>query len=159
MPVSRKPKALCLRCGAAKATPWATCRRCKFNPEGDEDALVKSVYLSEGRFEDPDEQERYRTELQHMAEELSAGHPIIFEPDELRRLLEQKRLVESIRPAAAFKALFKYFLPVILFVVVLWGLVFTVRYLHRRSRERRHLSVAAELLRPAERDIEFRRPV
>ncbi len=118
-------KAICLRCGGAKRRPWQTCRRCGFTPETDPEDLIKSVYLSVGRFDDADRSTVYEAELEALAGVIRAGQPLEFDPEELARLREQKRVVESIPMAAVWGAVFRFLLPgfALLAVLVLIALL------------------------------------
>ena len=88
--------AFCVRCGSGKDRPWNSCGQCGLDPSSDESLLIRSVYLSLGRYEDPDEQERYRPELERLAGIVRAGGEIAYDPGELARLAEQKAMVESV---------------------------------------------------------------
>lgn len=112
--------AICVRCGQAKGLPWETCSRCGLNPELDEETLVRSVYLSTGRYDDERRQRRYREELKGYAARIERGEAIEYDPAEMQRLREQKAAVEAFSPA---RALFRIFLPGLLFLgalLVIW---------------------------------------
>ena len=111
--------ALCPRCGTTKKRPWEACKRCGLDPAADEDALLRSVYLSVERFDDGDERRRYRRELDALGERLRAGRSVAFDEAELGKLRERKRLVESVPAAAVWGAVFRLFLPVIVVVAIL----------------------------------------
>jgi hypothetical protein len=111
--------ALCPRCGTSKKRAWAMCRNCGLDPADDEEALVKSVYLSVGRFDDGDDRRRYREELDELGARIRAGESPAFDEAELERLRKQKRLVESVPASAVWGAVFRLFLPVIIVVAVL----------------------------------------
>jgi hypothetical protein len=114
-------KALCIRCGTVKSSVWRRCSICGFDPRRtDEESMVKSVYLSTGRFEEPSEQTRYADDLDRISTEIRSGKQIDFEPDELKRLLLQKRVVESIRPHHLLLFLARFFAPAIVMIAVLW---------------------------------------
>jgi len=111
--------ALCPRCGTPKKRPWKQCSSCGLDPAHDEDALVKSVYLSVERFEDGDDRRRYSKELDDLAVRIRAGESPAFDPAVLNRLRKQKQLVESVPASAVWGAVFRLFLPAIVVVVVL----------------------------------------
>ena len=107
-------EAICVRCGNKKSTPWEKCGRCGCDPNRDEDALVKSVYLSVGRVREPDAKARYRTDLDRIGEALQAGEQPTFPESELARLKAEKAFVESVRPSAAWAAILRQFcLPLV----------------------------------------------
>lgn len=120
--------AICIRCGEPKRTAYQRCGHCAFDPAQNEDALVKSVYLSLGRYEDEDDRHRYREELALMGRALrEGGDPIDYDLAELSRLLAQKRLLDSIPPSAAWGVLFRFFLPAVIFLGILWLVVYLLR--------------------------------
>ena len=114
--------AICIRCGAKKKRPYHKCRSCGLDPKDDEAALVKSVYLSTGRCDDPDEAARYVEELQQHAAALRAGQEVEYDEHELRRLRRQKHLVESVPMSAVLATLFRFFLPAILLLAGMFAL-------------------------------------
>ena len=110
---------VCPRCGTSKKRPWKACSNSCLDPADDEEALVKSVYLSVERFEDGTERRRYRKELDEIARRMRAGESPEFDEAELKRLRKQKRLVESVPASAVWGAVFRFFLPVVVVVVIL----------------------------------------
>lgn len=112
-------KAICPRCGTPKKRPWKKCSNCGLDPAHDEDALVKSVYLSVERFEDGGDRRRYSKELDDLTVRIRAGESPSFDPEVLNRLRKQKRLVESVPSSAVWGAVFRLFLPAIVVVVIL----------------------------------------
>lgn len=118
--------AICLRCGAPKKQAWHRCRRCRFDPKGDRDALVKSVYLSVGRYEDDARRDAYRVELDQVRRELEAGTPPVYDDQELARLEAQRRLTESVTRGELARYLGRVLLVPVLVVgaglLALWGL-------------------------------------
>lgn len=122
-------RAVCISCGNSKASPWKNCRACGFDPMGDEMALVKSVYLSEGRYECDDDKTRYRQELEKLSSEIQNGRQIQYDPEELKRLLDQKQLVESVRRRDLLAVLFRTFLPTIVLIGILVAAGLLLRWL------------------------------
>jgi hypothetical protein len=111
-------KCICISCGAQKRAPYARCRCCGLDPSTDEASLVKSVYLSTGRFvtgsETDEEEERkaqYAAELDDLARALRSGKQVNYDPDELARLSAQYRLMKSVPRRAIWGAVFRTFLP------------------------------------------------
>jgi uncharacterized membrane protein YvbJ len=70
--------ALCPRCGTPKKRPWKKCSNCGLDPANDEDALVKSVYLSVERFEDADDRRRHGKEMDELAIRFRLFLPVII---------------------------------------------------------------------------------
>jgi hypothetical protein len=124
--MSLSPRALCMRCGVAKKSPYAQCPACGFEPRNDAD-LVKSVYLSVGRFEDGDDQARYATQLIDLSSALRAGGSVEYVSSELSRLSQQLTQVRSVSPSAAWGTVARLFLPALLFLALLWGVVWLLR--------------------------------
>lgn len=85
--------AVCINCGKGKAAPFDKCRACGFLPRLEDD-LVKSIYLSTGRYDTPEEQISYLSELEQASRALMAGYSVRFVPEELVRL-RQKRLADE----------------------------------------------------------------
>jgi hypothetical protein len=123
-------RAVCLRCGSKKRQPWQRCAQCGFDPNESESALVKSVYLSTRRFEEPERTREYSIQLEEFSERLRNGLTIDFEPAELARLTAQHELVKSIPLSAAAGVLFRLFLPGIVFLVSLFTMGAIIRRLH-----------------------------
>lgn len=101
-------RAVCLKCGTTKATAWERCRNCGFDPTRAEDALVKSVYLSVGRYEAEEEQDTYEKQLDVMAAAIRSGEGVRYDVSELQRLRNQKRAVEAAEP---WTIVWRLFLP------------------------------------------------
>lgn len=119
--------AICVRCGHAKSKPWATCERCGLDPVADEEVLVKSVYLSTGRFVAPEEKARYRGELDRIGAAIEGGAQPAFIDAELVRLRAQRGLVKQIPPSTAWGAVLRLFLPAIGLLILLFSIAYVVR--------------------------------
>lgn len=81
--------AICLRCGEPKDVPYGRCSECGYQPTAD-DSLVKSVYLSLGRYDTPGEQLKYEHELMELANQIRERKEIAFDSDDMLRLHKQK---------------------------------------------------------------------
>ena len=114
--------AVCIRCGAAKEVPWDVCAECSFEPK-DSEELVRSVYLSTGRYDDNADKELYRRSLTDVSHQIRRGVEADYDEAELARLREQRRLVNSVPMRAVWGAVFRLFLPALLVIVVLLILV------------------------------------
>ena len=121
-------EAICLRCGNRKKAPWERCKRCGYDPTAnDEESLVKSVYLSVGRFADLTDKERYRKELDQIAGDIERGdHPVFIE-SELVRLRAQRITTERIPSSAAWGAVLRLFLPAVGLLLLLFGIAYVIR--------------------------------
>jgi hypothetical protein len=97
------------------------------DPAADEETLIKSVYLSVGRFAEPADKERYRVELDGLGTEIKRGVEPAFVETELARLARQRNDVGAVRPLAAWGAVFRLFLPAMVLLALLFGLVFAMR--------------------------------
>ncbi len=122
-------EAICLRCGVDKHQPWSACRSCNYDPMSDEEALVKSVYLSVGRFEDGDERREYQRELDEVARDIQQGHDPEFDEAELQRLRAQKADVESVPASTVWNAAFRLFLPGVGILVLLFCILMVLKAL------------------------------
>ena len=117
--------AVCCRCGGPKEQPWETCARCHFSPLGDDNALIRSVYLSVGRYAEIQEQEAYRQTLGEMAARIENGESITIATNEAARLKLQLVQVRNLPANAPWGAVARMFAPALLTLVVLL-LVFIV---------------------------------
>ncbi len=111
---------ICMKCGGEKTNPWQECVQCKFCPAPMSDDLVKSVYLSVGRFETFEEREKYKGDLKELGGQLSRGQSILFDEAEIDRLTEQMKLVEQTKVHDLVVVILKLLVPAILFLLVLW---------------------------------------
>lgn len=122
-------KAICVNCGAKKSAPWKPCKACGLDPQGDEELLLRSVYLSLGRFEDETDQERYGQELDKIGRAIAGGEAFLFEPGELTRLRSQLRAFQQIPLSAVLWTLFLWALPGLLIIIGLWGVGLLIDWL------------------------------
>jgi type VI protein secretion system component VasF len=90
---------------------------------------VRSVYLSTGRFESPHRRAVYRAELAKTRQQIEDGQAPRFDEEELERLRQQRRLVAAVPGRAVLGALVRLFLPALLFLGALNGLLWLVRWL------------------------------
>ena len=120
--------AICIRCGNEKREPWRICGQCGFDPATDEEALIKSVYLSTGRFDQHPEQEAYVRSLRIFATSIQAGEFISYDAAELDRLKRQRAQVEEFSP---WGPLLRLFLPAMLFIGALVVVYFLLRYIRQ----------------------------
>jgi hypothetical protein len=123
-----KRKAICLKCGDWKPAPYTRCSNCGFQPKPGSHDEIKSVYLSVGRFENLEEQERYLVELERTSESLQKGESPKFDLQELERLEEQRRLAASVSPRQAWFAVFRLFLPAITILAGLGLLIIVLKW-------------------------------
>jgi hypothetical protein len=122
--------AVCVKCGAPKPQAWSRCGGCAFDPSDDNESLVRSVYLSVGRFDDEASADAYRRELDSIGATLQKGQTISFDEDELIRLRAQKRTFESIPVSAVWRTIvMRILLPAVLFIGGLFALPYLVRLL------------------------------
>lgn len=119
--------AVCIKCGAFKNAPWKTCSRCHLDPTQREGDLLRSVYLSVGRFADPEEQKRYRETLVEIARGIEGGQLPEFDAAELERLRKEKVLVDSVPARAVWGAVIRMFVPAILFLLLLFLVLLLLR--------------------------------
>lgn len=117
--------AICLKCGTGKNYPWEMCSNCKYVPLASD--LIKSVYLSEGRFSnDEKKQDLYRKELIKYGVQIKNNTKIQFDESELERLSKEKKIIEEFNPSI-ISILFQFFLPaIILFIII--ALLVILRY-------------------------------
>jgi hypothetical protein len=125
-------KAICIACGSRKRAPYAPCCRCGFDPGVDDESLVRSVYLSTSRYplpEQKEERQQYAKQLDMYAEMIRRRQQIVFEEAELARLAANLVLMRSVPRAAVWGAVFRLFLPGVLFVAGVWLFYFLLRWL------------------------------
>lgn len=114
--------AACLKCGEGKDAPHDRCSWCGYQPVGDDD-LVKSVYLSLGRYDTQSERSQYAHELERIAQQIRIGHSPIFDAVELVRLQKQRLDVETVDDLGVLRYLIHFLLPGILIVAGLFGVL------------------------------------
>jgi len=113
------PIAICIRCGAKKHSAWKTCGNCGLDPNGDTNDLIKSVYMSIGRYEDADErQAEWQRELEHIGNVINNGGFPEYEELELKRLNEQRIMIENTQLPSVTVILLKIFWPGIVFILI-----------------------------------------
>jgi hypothetical protein len=121
--------AVCVRCGAIKPLPYETCIDCGFQPEHDSEDLVKSVYLSTGRYDSPTDQTRYEAELRHMSQQIAKGIDLAYDENDLMRLRAQKAEVECVDERAAVRYVFRILFPGFVFILILAGILIALKQL------------------------------
>jgi len=126
-------RALCVNCGYAKARPSERCKACRFDPTTDDGALVRSVYLSVGRVDDPDARAALSEELSVLQKDIRAGRPVEFDPTELARLADQLRRVRSVSWRAVWVTLIRFFAPGILVLAVVGAALWLLRRITTES--------------------------
>lgn len=83
MEIARMGQSICIQCGDEKDAPWKICKTCSFDPRSTSEHLVKSVYLSVGRFDDVEMQLAYKQDLKRFALLIKSGNAVDFDTDEL----------------------------------------------------------------------------
>lgn len=115
-------KSVCIKCGNIKSAPYKKCRKCNFLPRGVD--LVKSVYCSTGRFpDDSDEVFKYESELDEISAKIKNGIDVGYDPAELQRLSKEEASVREIGWGKVLLVLFLIFRPIIIFLLVFYGLI------------------------------------
>lgn len=70
----------------------------RFFPAGDNEAMAKSLILSDRLYIEAEDRCRSRDELNRIGESIMAGREFEFDPDTLRELLREKALLDSGKP-------------------------------------------------------------
>lgn len=122
-------KALCVNCGHVKAKPYVKCGHCGFDPTQSEEALVRSVYLSTGRYQEPHDAEEYASELDRIGEGIRRGESVEYDAHELERLRLQKRMVSHVTFRPLCGVLLRFFLPGVIFLLILWVAFYVLSWL------------------------------
>lgn len=90
--------------------------------------MVKSVYLSIGRYPDGDERQReYAQTLTEIADQIRRGTEPQFEHDELERLRAEREFVRSVPARAVWGAVAQFFLPAVIVIGVLLAVLWILR--------------------------------
>jgi hypothetical protein len=118
--------AICFKCGEEKAHPYDRCGCCKLTPIKEEEKM-KSLYLSEYRFSDGDRMEKWLEELESVTPRLQRSEPLDYDLEELKRMAVVDAELKAVPASAAWKALFRFFLPGIILLTVLWGIIIFLR--------------------------------
>ena len=91
------PEAVCIVCGEGKSSPWEVCEVCKFDPKRSQDSLVKSVYLSTGRYDDECSKKIYRNYLNEIAMDIKGRNVIQFHEPDIDRLKRQMNMIKDVK--------------------------------------------------------------
>jgi hypothetical protein len=118
--------AICLRCGAQKIAALAKCDSCGFEPAGDVESLVKSVYLSTGRYNEVDSATKYQSLLVKYSDLIKSGIPIEFEQSELDRLELQMKAVDSVSWYLPWIAVLEFLIKTALKSAFFFGIIFLI---------------------------------
>lgn len=121
--------AYCQRCGTKKQVAISRCKECGYDPRESEDEMLKAVYLSSGRFEDPERSKEYESALSLLGRAIREGELIDYETDDIERLRTQKNLIDSIPASTPWIAVVRLFAPGILSLAVLFGILWLLRAL------------------------------
>lgn len=105
-------EAICIRCGEGKTYPWKKCSFCGLDPNLNDDLIIKSVYLSEGRFDEEDDRILYREYLKNISLKIKNGQEFIFNKRELDRLRDQRRIIMNIKWYSPWIVVFRVLLKV-----------------------------------------------
>jgi len=120
---------ICINCGEKKPAPWKSCKACGHDPRIQEEDLVKSVYLSTGRFEDGNEKADYVSVLQALAQTLKEGKQVTYDQDDMDRLSRQRAAIEDVDSKTVWGAVFRFFLPALVLIAVLVLLLVVLKML------------------------------
>ena len=101
--------AIYIKCGARKSLPYEKCPNCAFDLQHDREDLVKSVYLSSGRFDSQSDKEKYSGELNSYSERLRSGLSIEYDQAEIERLDMQLTEIEALDDKSILSYLFQFF--------------------------------------------------
>jgi hypothetical protein len=94
--------------------------------------MAKSVYLSEGRFEDDDLRRQYSHELEEVSKLIRSGQTIEFDELELDRLLDQKALMNSFSRWHLVVYLIRVFFPAIAILLFLLAACVVLAWIKNR---------------------------
>ena len=103
--------AICIKCGARKSNPYEKCPDCAFDPQHDREDLVKSVYLSLGRFDSQIDKEKYDDQLSCYSARLRSGLSVEYDQAEIERLDMQLTEVEALDDKSILNYLLRVFFP------------------------------------------------
>ncbi len=105
------------------------CPDCAFDPQQDREDLVKSVYLSSGRFDSQSNKEKYEEQLNSYSVRLRSGLSVEYDQAEIERLDAQLTEVEMFDENLILKYLFRVFFPGILLLLFLIGVLMILKQL------------------------------
>jgi hypothetical protein len=108
------PLAVCASCGRKKRRPDVKCRECGADPTTNEELMVKSVYLSAWRFDEPHQRLEYTNALKAVGAGLRQGRPVDYDAEELARIRKQLHEGRAMQPAMLGCAA-RFFVPEMIF--------------------------------------------
>jgi hypothetical protein len=113
---------ICEKCGKARDHIEARCPACEFHPKTVRELAIATLLTSQ--FEAGEESFGTHPEtLETLARDIRAGnHPVLNEEE----LLTHERAVAAfiqITPMSVYGTLFRFFLPAILIIALLWGVL------------------------------------
>jgi hypothetical protein len=112
--------AVCVRCGAFKASPFVVCPHCNFNPRGDRRAMAQSLMLSDAYYDQEVDRKPSKQELEDASRRIESGAPIEWNEQVLADLAREQEILEREGSPSWFRIVV---LLVVLFLVPLLALV------------------------------------
>jgi hypothetical protein len=92
----RKRHGICVECACLKRKHLDKCPDCGFDPKGNDLATAKSILLSESYYLKGKWHHRSEKQIERLSENIRAGEPHPYSEADLKEVLEQKKLVESV---------------------------------------------------------------
>ena len=87
--------AVCIQCGRFKASPFAVCPNCRFDPHGDRRAMAQSLMLSNAYYDPQTDHRPNRSELQEIARRISSGEEVAWDEAVLATLIDEQKILDE----------------------------------------------------------------
>lgn len=120
------PEAVCISCGESKSHPWDVCNSCKFSPGDNLQLLVKSAYLSVGRYEDRRDQDIYRIDLLKIGQGIKSGSDTYFNKSDIDRLTHQLIMVKGVKWYQPWICVGEYFVKYTIKASIVFCVIFLI---------------------------------
>jgi hypothetical protein len=119
---------ICEHCGADREFIPAACPACGFQPKSLRELAIASLLTT--AFDAGEESFGTKQEsLDRIASEIRAGSRPTFDEQELSRHEEAVAEFLSVRPSQVYLYLLRFFLPLLLGLGCIWGLIYLLKFL------------------------------
>ena len=86
--------AVCINCGALKASPFERCPYCDFSPKGDHRAKAQSLILSTDYYNEETDHRPSKKELNEASRTIRSGGTITWDESKVLQLIDEQAVLE-----------------------------------------------------------------